>query len=798
MFTEKSSPEKTPPGFASQLFRPIAVLMCVVGLVLTFGSQASADITIVENGKAKAAVYVPERLFEDPETEEPNGVWRLDNDVALQLRLRESVKDFVATLEKVSGAKIEIVQGAPAADDKRLAILVGELAEAKFGKPAKSDFSRQGHRIVITDDAVGLIGESDLATSYAIYTILHDLGCRWYIPGDLGECLPSMKTITLDDRDESVVPVTLYRGVWYASNDYCRRNRMGGHNLNTGHALELRYLSKEVREAHPEWTADVNGKKKEKRLKWSAPGLADGLAKGISEYLDKRPSMRSISLSPDDGLGYDNSPEDLALDAGDFDPSVQEVSITDRLVWLCNQIIEKVEKDHPDVLFGVLAYGNYNRPPVREKVDPKLIPQIAPITYARAHAITHEGEPNNESYRYLVKGWGKQVPMISYYFYSWFLAEPSSPNPFMHKWAINVPYVYEHGNCKFWQPETTTNYETTMHARYMGQRYAFDHKQSPQEIYDEIHEKFYVEAADEMAAYWAFIDECWYGVDEYSGCGFGHMRRWTPDKMAKARELMNKAIKAAKTPIVQERVELADASLGLFEMFMDLRHDLAEGRFAGLDKRSDAYVERIKTLTDVYVDNYAFGKMRWTPSLYISYHNAFYAKTYNDAGRIAEQGNIITPTVREWKYKVDEDKQAESGNWHDPSLDDSSWKTTDVMVDTWSALGLHNYMGAMTYRTTIDLPAVEKGKRMHLWLGATDGSAKLYVNGKHVPYVNAKGETVDAFAGYCKAASWDITDVATKGSNQVTIHAERTFINELGTGGMLAPVVVYTMSPEAQ
>ena len=40
--------------------------------------------------------------------------------------------------------------------------------------------------------------------------------------------------------------------IWYADNDYGRRNRMGGVLLNAGHALEG-YITQEQRKEHPEW-----------------------------------------------------------------------------------------------------------------------------------------------------------------------------------------------------------------------------------------------------------------------------------------------------------------------------------------------------------------------------------------------------------------------------------------------------------------------------------------------------------------------------------------------------------------
>ena len=49
------------------------------------------------------------------------------------------------------------------------------------------------------------------------------------------------------------------------------------------------------------------------------------------------------------------------------------------------------------------------------------------------------------------------------------------------------------------------------------------------------------------------------------------------------------------------------------------------------------------------------------------------------------------------------------------------------------------------------------------------------------------------FNGYCQAASFDVTAAfKVDGPNQLTILGTRTFFNELGTGGLLAPVVLYT------
>src|SRR5205807_2360443 len=83
----------------------------------------------------------------------------------------------------------------------------------------------------------------------------------------------------------------------------------------------------------------------------------------------------------------------------------------------------------------------------------------APITYSRAQPMSDDGEPNNKALRSIVEGWAKVSPRTSYYFYAWFLAELSGPNPMIAKWSHDVPYGYKKGNCRFWQPETTTDIE---------------------------------------------------------------------------------------------------------------------------------------------------------------------------------------------------------------------------------------------------------------------------------------------------------------------------------------------------
>jgi len=744
--------------------------------------SATADVILVEDGVVRSVIQVaPQVMAATPD----------DGDLH---RLARSVEDLAHYLEVMSGAGVDIAPHALSEHDERLPILIGELATARFGQVTSHDRAGQGYRVVVTPEAVGLMGESDLATSYAIYELLHQLGCRWYMPSEMGEAIPDLPTVAVPKQDIDAVPHTLFRGIWYADDDYRRRNRLGGLRLNAGHALE-QYLGDEVLDEHPEWKAvAADGRHHGSRLKWSAPGVAEAIADTIIRRMDADPGRESVALSPDDGLGFDHS-DDLELDAGDWDPAYQGPSITDRLIWFSNRIADRVTARHPDVLFGLLAYVNFTRPPVREQVHPSIVPQIAPIGYSRAHPMTDDGEPNNVAFRELVTGWAQAADMLSYYFYGWFLAEASAPCPFIVKWATNIPIVYEQGGCRLWQPESVPSFETNLHALYMGLRMAWDPSQDPLAIVEELHERFYGHAAREMAAYWHFIDGVWVDVPEYSGGGWGHTRRWTPERLARARELMDAARRAAQTPEEVFRVRLADESLGLFELFMKLRLDLAEGRFDQLDVAGERYRVRAVALGERYAPQYAFTKLSWTRedvTLHSRYFRAFYQATYRDAARIARTFDVLTdPPLRRWRYrKIGADDEG-APDWMGEKLADADWPVTDPCVDTWSALGYHNDMGSMLYRMRVELPEIPADRRAFLWIGATDGSTEVFVNGRPAAHVTDTGGRAERFSGYAAPASFDITEAMRAGQNLVAIRCERTFINEVGTGGLLGPVVVY-------
>ena len=786
----------------------IRSLFPLVVLMSALVPQSPAKVTLAEDGQARSAIHAPPRVMAG-DIAIPATASFTEKEAEMQRRrLRESVNDLAVYLGKMSGAKIEIRQQPPQKEKKGVPILIGEYAKERFGDLKEKTQFRQGWRVTVGKEGIGLQGETDEAASYAIYEVLDRLGCRWFLPGEMGEVIPSHPVLRLAASDISDVPATAFRSVnpgAFADDAFRRRNRMGGFYIKAEHALEG-YITEEQRQQHPEWRAIVDGQPHKRRLKWSNPAVADAIADAIIAKLDKN-YVPSISLSPDDGSSFDET-DDRALDAGDWDSPLNQVSLTDRYIVLCNRIAGQVTKKYPDVFFGFLAYVQYTRPPVREKLHPNLVPEIAPITYCRAHAATDADIcPSRAQIRTIVEGWAKAARQIAYYNYMFHLAEVSVPYPMIHQMSEELPILYKN-NVKFWQPETFPNFEEVLPGMWLTIRMAWNSKLNPPDVLAEFYTAFYGAASAPMRRYWEIFDNAWTKSPEHAGSLWSYNRRFTPEVLQSARQAMDEALGEAKTPVEYQRVAIQDRALRQFERLMRMRTDLNEGRLAKLDLQNMEWMGTQMGLAEEYSANYAFSKVFWTPyTVGGEYFRLFGGATARDAARMAKEFKLASPPLRKWKFSFlnnpgvqpGQAKQAFNGikdgedkGWGGAGFDDGAWKTTDTGTDTWADLGFLDAYGTMWYRQTVKVPKLVPGKKLFLWLAATDGSAKVFVNGKHIPFHDAKGEVAEVASGYAEPFTFDITSaVKPDAENQITIAGTRTFINETGTGGLLGPAYLF-------
>lgn len=701
--------------------------------------------------------------------------------------LEASVRDLAFYLTKMSGRQVEIVTDESLVRG-RVAIRVGKKAKAIFGPCGIHGEFEQGFRVVaVKERGIGLYGESPQADSYAVYTFLDDLGCRWFFPSELGEVVPVRDRQSYPLCDRKLSPYTYCRsGRGYAYDEDCmRRNRMGGPYVPTQHCLEG-YVKDDL-PTHPEWQAEyADGKPMKGRIKWSSVPLAERIGEVIVGRNRRKPAS-FWCLSPDDGARFDESADDRALDAGDFDTTFQTVSLTDRILVFYNRIVRRALKECPDLHFCALAYVQYTRPPVRETPHERLVVQIAPITYSRAHPMDIVSVPDNDALNYIVEGWGKKSKAVSYYLYGYFLAAPISTFPCFRKWAHDIKVLYAKGSCRYWQPETLSNNEFFAMAGWMGQRMAWDPSQDPWKLLREANDALYGPSAETMWTFFDSVDRLWVEAKEYSGAAWGHLNRFAPEQMSALSRLLERAEREAESdPKVLERVRLAKLSWELTADFVALRRDLADGRWEGLSERSRDWWNRVSESARRYSKARCFSYFPYTKSKAFSclYYDDFYRRTHDGADVLSTNATLLarTPIVR-FRYKACTN-DVDSSVVPVAQSETAEWRETDVMRETWSSLGFHNHMGAMHYQATVDLAPAPAGKPVRVWLGATDGSADVWLNGVRL-------EPIGPRKGFGRPLVFEATKAVRQGVNVIDVSVVRERVNEVGTGGLLGPVTVY-------
>ena len=777
--------------------RKKTAIRCITSL-LTIGIAArmsAADITIALAGKSTTVIYIDKSILELPANQT-----RWDKQTQAQrgrINLQAAVQDLQTYLQRITGATIPILEQPPQSGAGHYPILIGGYATKTFGPPAKQSKHGQAWRLVVSKQGTGMIGETEEAISYAIYEFLHQLGCRWFMPGELGEIVPVLETLTIPELDISGIPSTIKRnisGINLADSDACnyfRRNRLGGGWLSGGHALN-KYISKSELQKHPEWIAKWDGKREMMRTTrncWGNPEVAQAIADEIIKQLDKH-YVSSVSLAPADGMVFCQCEKCKALDADDWDSLTDCISITDRLINFCNRIVAMVTIKYPDVLFNTLAYVHYTQPPVREKLHPNIVISIAPITFCRNHSMLQKNCPTKQNLQKILKGWAKAADKVTLRGYAFNLAEVTAPNPMISKWSDDLKLSYNLllNNEVIWQPEAIASFESVLPGLNLGIRMAFDSSLSPEAVLTDFYDKCYGPAAGFMREYWETIDTAWGSTDEHTGSGFGYHLRFSVEVMTKARYWLNKALDTPTEADIRKRLQMADSSFREFELFMTMRRNFLAGKFKELKQQSTEWMESWSHLNETYASNYAFSKYG------LIYFKSFFYPAYNEAYELTSRYNIIPNTLlRNWKYRiVDKEDNSLNPDWILPRYNDQQWKTTDICRDTWSSIGLHDHFGIVQYRSKVKLPKTLKEKKVYLWISSTDGSCQITVNGTIIPYIDKKGKSFPLFTGYCTPVSFDITSAIIPGrKNLIAITCERTICNEIGTGGLMGPVLIY-------
>jgi hypothetical protein len=738
--------------------------------------RAGGHFTLVQDGQPQAALVLSKEAFAPPADQGKRRAKRPQRAEPISAE-QEAARQIQLYCEKISSATLPIVQ---AGDDLKglKPVYLGAAADPALLDAVKAKGADPGSfALVVAADRASIRGLSPEATFYGVCEVLEQLGVRWFFPGELGTVIPESKTLLLRQQTTIQVPSFPSRYLQGVADDAWERHlRAGGPRFPSAHGVRLGVRPETLFQQHPEYFALRNGKRSTSQLCISNPEVLKLAIESTRQFFRDNPNSDIIGMGANDGRGFCECDRCKALDAGDYDPFGHCESMTDRYVWFFNKVLEGIQDEFPDKRIGFYAYAAYCRPPVKVKPDPRLVPAVAMITLCRIHGMNNPVCPEKSYEKWIIQEWGKLVPQVYYRGYWYNLADPGLPFLMIRRIAQEVP-LGKQLHVAGWRTECMTNWAGSSPSLYIAHKLMWDHTANVETLLDDYCAKSFGPAAGPMRRYIDLLDKTVYDADYHTGSIWDMALVYPKAVRDHARTLLDEA--AGLVPpdsLYARRVAIYRKSFAFLEGFADAMegrtvHDYARAK-RGLDTmiamREELSAGRPSLITKKAED----------------YMNRYLTSTITQGYVRTTGGNRLLAGLKdEWQFQIDPERVGEAVGWRDPSRTGGNWQTIRTSSRTWSDQGLRYYKGLAWYRQTIDIPAEAEGKRVFLWFGAIDEMAKVWVNGRPIgvsPRIVFKPFELDA------------TEAIRPGQpNTVVVCVSNETLNELGTGGIMGPVMFY-------
>ena len=199
-------------------------------------------------------------------------------------------------------------------------------------------------------------------------------------------------------------------------------------------------------ESHPEYYALVDGKRDTNthgggpQLCVTNPEVIEIAAASAIQQLTERPEATNISVSQADTAAYCRCEVCETLNEAEGTPMGSQLT-------LVNAVAERIEKVHPHVKVGTLAYWYTRKPPKTIKPRHNVQIQLCSIECCTLHAIDNPDCEQNQAFCQDTNEWGKICDDIWIWNYNTNFRSYDLPFPNLRSIEPNVRY-FLHNNAK--------------------------------------------------------------------------------------------------------------------------------------------------------------------------------------------------------------------------------------------------------------------------------------------------------------------------------------------------------------
>lgn len=778
--------------------------------LLVFTMTAYGDTPVIKDRTPVAKIYHAP-IGQDTDWPKYRDLNKLSVDEMDAKALAVSIIDLQEHLQKMSGAMVEIVVTDDPKQVQKPAIVVGTLANRMGAAPDKvgDDPSRDAFRVKAGDGLVLLGGASDYGASHAIYAMLEELGCDWVMPGEAGEVIPKRDTVAVPDGDIQEVPSFAIRNPYYGGNptaEEWRELQMWGmrHKANI-FGTKMRYGMTAGPHA---WGAIIRKFKAEFEANPELYGLIrkpDGsLVRGGGQLESTNPraiemaieyirdtfqrngwandAVVSIGMGPNDGGALSLSPETVNAGVQRLTYDTGKLDGTDVCVLFINQILERTEKEFPNLHLGLMIYSWHADFPMRYKPHPRLVANIRDLNVSRFHSMEDETSRSRAYYRDVVQGWGalarEQGNFLAHGDYNWNPAEAVLPYTRVKISGDDFP-IYSRAGYRIKSTNMTQGWHYSAAHDYVGIKLMWNAELNWRDLLREFCVKSYgPKAAPLMEGYYLELARRQSESSHEAGSFFAMPLLYDEAFVAAEEKRFDQALAAATEESHKRRIIDARYPLLTLKHFLAMHRYYTTFDFPGAKKEFEKATD---TLTEVAGRNIHFSSKMgqgyfnrygsWLDEA-IRYSSGDYAMAYQIPNRLktALDVNNLGAEHRFWGSKID----------------DSRFIETETFLSTWDAQGLSGFpQGSAWYRIHFKLPEQpEKPGGYGLFVGGAENHLAVWCNDK---FIARSG------AGLRSPKVFDLTDaIIPGGDNVLVIQTTRHNISELFLGGLTMPSFIFS------
>ena len=542
----------------------VAVLAAVF-----WAAESAQALALVKDGAAKATIVV-----------------------GTSATAKLAAQELQTCVLKISGAKLPIVgDSGPTAG---ALILVGPSRHTKALGVAPDRMKPEGFLIRCKGERLILIGRDtpgnplnvntqslpQTGTLSAVYAFLDRFaGVRWYFPSELGEVVPSRRTLIVPETNLEESPSLRMRllGFQMTYNKqerrrvarWCRRNKLGS-SLRGWYGHAFNWFRPKYAKTHPEYFA-TKGKGRDFRHPcYNHPKVLEIIIARTRKALD-RPGLDYWSVSPNDGSGHcdRNCPYCAPLDVEFYKTGRKKGQpvLSDRIFHFVNTVARAVKKTHPNKFVATYAYTAYRTVPERLKVEDNVI------------VLLSRWEPNFRDPDYLagdrdaLRAWTRTCKR--FFIRGHWGNIRSLPLLYTHVLAGELNWLHTQKVTGL-STEVMTDWAAEGLQNWVAAQLLWDPNRDTDALIEQYCNDLFGKAGPPMSAYYAMLEKAFVESDKW-------WNLFTPEFVARCRKQLNEAQKAATRDIEKRRI----AFVGLALMNARLQYDatvLSDAYFAARKK----------------------------------------------------------------------------------------------------------------------------------------------------------------------------------------------------------------------